>query len=125
MIERLAAAGMYHYDIAERLGFSVSTIEQSVRLLREAGRLGSMRGPRAMSARVDWDWACAVWFDPAISVQRAIDSIGCSERTIYRKLGPRARCSAPIEHSVVVSLPLQKKKSEPFSMQAMRGTSPR
>ena len=90
-IERLAADGVYHFEIASRLKVSVSTVEQTMKLLRQRERLGSMRGPRAKVAKVDWDAATLIWFDMARPTGDAVIAIGCAERTIYRKLGPRTR----------------------------------
>lgn len=88
-IERLALAGVYHFDIAQRLGVSLGTVESTMRLLRERGPLPSMRGPRAAVSKVDWKAAAVIWADLSVSTDEAADRIGCAERTIYRWLGMR------------------------------------
>lgn len=88
-IERLALAGVYHYEIADHLGISVSSVEQTIHCLRRHGRVGSMRGPRKNVVGINWEEAAAIWSDLTVSVGDAVACIGCAERTIYRKPGPR------------------------------------
>ena len=93
-VARLAREGVYHYEIARRLGVSESTINSEMKVLRATGDFGSMRGPRARSAGVDWSRARETWFDARITLDDAVAEIGCAERTIYRRLGPRGGPSA-------------------------------
>lgn len=129
-IERLALAGVYHFEIARRLGISTSAVEQTMRLLRQDGRVPLMKGPRK-PLTVDWMAARAIWDDVAVSMDEAVRRIGCSERTIYRRLGRRpAGCAkgvgatdAPAPIRVIAPAPPPPPKSG-WSMMSMRGPDP-
>lgn len=127
-VERLALAGVYHFDIARRLGVSLSLIEQTMRLLRRAGRVPLMKGPRAAVMRADWTAARAIWGDPTVSMRDAVRTIGCSERTIYRRLGRRTDGFAKGIRTADTPAPIQVIAPAPpkpgWSMTSMRGPDP-
>lgn len=88
-IRDLALAGVYHKDIAARLGVSVATIESTMRIIRRNEVLPSMRGPRAKVVTVDWATAREFWHDLRLTSAQVAVLARCSERTLFRKLGNR------------------------------------
>ena len=112
-IERMALAGVYHFEIAKLLGISASSVEQTMAFLRRQGRVGSMRGPRRNMVNIDWMAAESVWRDLAISREDAIRRIGCAERTIYRRFGSRSRTDGKTElRRSLIAQARERKKNE-------------
>jgi hypothetical protein len=139
-IERMALAGVYHFEIAKLLGISASSVEQTMAFLRRHGRIGSMRGPRKNVVNIDWALAESIWRDLAISQKNAIRRIGCSERTIYRRFGGRSKTDGEtkLRRSLIAQARERKKQKvqrshtapepatqkTPFRMSVMSGRDP-
>lgn len=90
-IENLARAGVYRAEIAKRVDASLRTVEQTITDLRRNrdDMPAPTPGPHAAVDGIDWDEVATDWYNPEIPTSQILGATGCSERTIYRRLGNR------------------------------------